>query len=187
MTMFLSPNGGSSGEARGGDPSRPGPYDYNRRGHPGGGKGPGFGLAASPAPLAWAYWILIAAAIILLTSGLVGLFGTGAAQPTDIPAEQAEYLRSNRRFLAIANTIAAIVLGCVVPQMANGSRWGRRIAAAVMGIAAFLNIAAIALQVGGMFLLIIPVLLAIAAWLMFRPSANQFLRERTWEECRIVD
>lgn len=156
---------------------------------------PGTAAAGSrtrpPAPLAWAYWILIAVAVVLLTSGFVGLFGTGGADTgsvdPDLSADAAAYLERNWRFVAVANTVCAVALGCLVPQMASGSQWGRRIVAGVMGLACLVNIGAIALGVGGMALLVIPVLMAVAALLMFRPAANSFVQEKTWEKRRIID
>ena len=56
---------------------RPGPRDYNRAARNTLAKE---GLDVWPRPLRWAYWVLVVSAVIMLVSGMVGIFGSGGPQ-----------------------------------------------------------------------------------------------------------
>ena len=59
---------------------RQGPVDYNRSYTP-----PRVPQEASPASLRWAYWALVAAAVVMLCAGLFGIFENGPEAGTDEP------------------------------------------------------------------------------------------------------
>ena len=51
-------------------------------------------LDAWPRQLRWAYWVLVVSAVIMLVSGMVGIFGSGGPQVEPQNAQVAEYLHS---------------------------------------------------------------------------------------------
>ena len=75
------------------------------------------------------------------------------------------------------NLAAAIIIALVAPQLARAMKHARTILAAVVGLSCFFNIAAIAIGAGGLLLVAIPFLLLGATVLMYRPDANEFIRE----------
>ena len=143
---------------------RPGPRDYNRAARNTSAKE---NLDAWPRPLRWAYWVLVVSAVIMLVSGMVGIFGSGGPQVEPQNAQVAEYLHSNRLFVAVTNAVGAILLALFAAQLAGGSKWARRI------------ITALALGIGGLGLLIIPITLIVALALLFQPQSNRFIKDRS--------
>ena len=152
---------------------RPGPRDYNRAAR---NSSANQNLDAWPRPLRWAYWVLVVSAVLMLVSGMVGIFGSGGPEVEPSNAQVAEYLHSNRLFVAVTNIIGAILLALFAAQLAGGSKWSRRIITAVIAFALFNNIAALALGIGGLGLLIIPIALIIALALVFQPQSTRFIK-----------
>ncbi len=155
---------------------RPGPRDYNRAARNTSAKE---NLDAWPRQLRWAYWVLVVSAVIMLVSGMVGIFGSGGPQVEPQNAQVAEYLHSNRLFVAVTNAVGAILLALFAAQLASGSKWARRIITAVIAFALFTNIVALALGIGGLGLLIIPITLIVALALLFQPQSNRFIKDRS--------
>ena len=79
---------------------RPGPRDYNR---PVQNTTQDQDLSVWPRPLQWAYWVLVVAAVIMLVSGMVGIFGGGGEQIEPADSHIAEFVRSNRLFVSVFN------------------------------------------------------------------------------------
>lgn len=100
---------------------RPGPRDYNRPVH---NITQDQDLSTWPHPLRWAYWVLVVAAVIMLVSGMVGIFGGGGVQVEPSDSRIAEYVRSNRLFVSAFNIIGAIILALFSAQLAT-DRSGR--------------------------------------------------------------
>lgn len=169
-SMFPTPGRRDrSDDARAG---RPGPIDYNRAGR----RAPKLGgPLSSPASLRWAYWIVVVAAIVMLTTGFVGFFGLGE---TGASASESDVARVNRWFVAGTNVAASVILALTSASLANGSRLARRVIAVAIVISLFVNVAALVLGLVGLVLVIIPVLLAFALLFMFRPEANEFIAEK---------
>ena len=155
---------------------RPGPRDYNRAAR---NSSANQNFDAWPRPLRWAYWVLVVSAVLMLVSGMVVIFGSGEPQVEPSNAQVAEYLHSNRLFVAVTNIIGAILLALFAAQLAGGSKWSRRIITAVIAFALFTNIAALALGIGGLGLLIIPIALIIALALLFQPQSTRFIKARS--------
>ncbi len=155
---------------------RPGPRDYNRAARNTSAKE---NLDAWPRQLRWAYWVLVVSAVIMLVSGMAGIFGSGGPQVEPQNAQVAEYLHSNRLFVAVTNSVGAILLALFAAQLASGSKWARRIITAVIAFALFTNIVALALGIGGLGLLIIPITLIVALALLFQPQSNRFIKDRS--------
>lgn len=147
------------------------PQDYNRR--PKKEREP-LDLTVWPKDLTWAYWVFVAAAVVMVVSALAGFF----AQDSSTGA-LSDFLRSNRMFVAWANLIGALIIAFVAPQLARPMKHARSILAAVTGLSAFFNIAAVAIGAGGLFLIVIVILLVAGTYLMYRPDPNEFVRERT--------
>ncbi|APT91826.1 hypothetical protein CPHO_01670 [Corynebacterium phocae] len=150
------------------------PPDYNR---PAARKKAPISLDAWPRPLRWAYWVFVLAAIVMTVSGLVGWFD----HPEPATGAWAEYFQNNRHFVAGANLVAAVIISVLAPQLSRAMKHARTGLAAVVFISCFFNIAAIAVGVGGLMLVVIVVLLLTATVLMYRPQANEFIRERNRE------
>lgn len=155
---------------------RQGPVDYNRAYTP-----PRVPQEASPASLRWAYWALVAAAVVMLCAGLFGIFENGPESGMDEPGA----VKFNRYLIAGVNIVGAIVFSVISPQLAQGSKLGRRIITVTAAIVLFIIVAGFLIGVSGFFLVIIPVLIAIALLLMFRPAANDFIAKKagspTWD------
>lgn len=172
-SMFPRPGHPDNGNQ---DADRPGPRDYNRPTRPAQEVDPNH----APAVLRWAYWVLVVAAIVMLTSAMVGIFGEAGSQHLPASEAVAEYLRTNRYFVAISNMVAAVIIALIAAQLTTGSRWPRRIITVVIAFTLFSNIAALALGVGGLALLFIPMLLMVALVLLYRPAANRFINSHNY-------
>lgn len=159
---------------------RPGPVDYNRPLTPAEEADP----QRAPGCLRAAYWVLVGAAIVLLASGLVGLFGTAHLGAPPDPAV-AEYLRRNRSFVSYSNIACAIAIALCAAHLFGGSRWPRRVITVASALSLFVNIAAMALGIGGLALLIIPLALMVALALLFRPAVGRYLKAN--EDLRRAD
>ena len=146
------------------------PHDYNRAAR--GQKKP-VDLEVWPNSLKYAYWVFVVAAVYLALTGLAGFFGPGDSSKTAFSQFRAE----NRHFVSWTNLAAAIIIALVAPQLARAMKHARTILAAVVGLSCFFNIAAIAIGAGGLLLVAIPFLLLGATVLMYRPDANEFIRE----------
>ena len=148
---------------------REGPVDYNRSYTP-----PSVPQELAPAPLRWAYWVLIVAAVIMLCAGLVGFFGTGAEPVTEEPGA----VKFNRYLIAGTNVIGTIIFSLTAPQLAQGSKIGRRVITATSCVVLFVIVAGYLIGVSGFFLILIPIFIATALVMMFRPSANAYIAEK---------
>ena len=94
-------------------------------------------------------------------------------------------MKFNRYWIAGVNIVGAIIFSVISPQLAQGSKLGRRIITVTAAIVLFIIVAGFLIGVSGFFLVIIPVLIAIALLLMFRPAANDFIAKKagspTWD------
>lgn len=142
---------------------RPGPADYNRPAAPARQE-----VTECPLSLRWAYWVFVVAAVVMLVSVLAAVFG-----PSDIDS----FTRTNRTFVAVTNGIGAVALVFAAALLPRGSGRARILAAVVVALVSFCDVAAVAIGVGGMALVAIPVLLVAGTYLMFRPAANAFVRQ----------
>ncbi len=116
----------------------------------------------------------------MVLSSLAGFFGpaagpghsAGDATAHDATAnELARYLQTNRNVVAWANLGGGIGIAVLAPHL-HRLRWARHLLCALVGLACFINVAAVALGVGGLVLLAIPVLTLAATLAMFRSQAQ---------------
>ena len=131
-----------------------------------------------PGSLRWGYWLSVAAAIVMVLAGLVMLTENPQAASEANPEAGRDLIdafRSNLRFVGIANIIAGLLVAALAAQLRSGSRLSRRILVVVIALAVFLNIVAFAIQVGGLAMILIVILLAAAAFMMFRSDANHYV------------
>ena len=157
---------------------RPGHADYNRR--PRRPKKQGEqDFSTWPSQLRIAYWVCVIAAIVMLTAGMVGLFGSyTSVTNAQLSPEQVDYIRFNTRFAAISNVVSAVVIAACSAQLASGSIWARRIITAVSAYIMFVSIAALIAGVGGLLLLLIPIALLVAIYFLFHPDSTAFIKAR---------
>lgn len=157
---------------------RPGPADYNRR--PRRPKKQGEqDLSTWPSQLRISYWVFVVAAVVMLTAGMVGLFGSyGSVTNPQLSPEQVDYIRFNTRFAAISHVASAVIIAACSAQLANGSVWARRIITAVSAYAIFVSIAALVAGVGGLLLLLIPMVLMVGIYFLFHPDSTAFIKAR---------
>lgn len=157
---------------------RPGPADHNRR--PRRPKKQGEqDFSTWPSQLRIAYWVCVIAAIVMLTAGMVGLFGSyTSVTNAQLSPEQVDYIRFNTRFAAISNVVSAVVIAACSAQLASGSIWARRIITAVSAYIMFVSIAALIAGVGGLLLLLIPIALLVAIYFLFHPDSTAFIKAR---------
>ncbi|MDO5033110.1 tellurium resistance protein TerC [Corynebacterium sp.] len=138
---------------------------------------PASGTDSQPTPLRFAYWVFVVGSVVMLTSGMVGIFGTDAYAP-HLSAQQQDFLHRNTLFASVSNIVGALVISSCAAQLAGGGKWSRRVITVVSAYIMFVNIAAMAIGVGGLFLLAIPMVLMVGIFLMFRPACNEYVRER---------
>lgn len=173
MTSMF-PGHGNPDKRRETPDGRPGPVDYNRSSA--GREASKAAGAAWPQQLQWAYYLLLAASVLMVVSALSGFFAP------EVPAETQgsagwEFFTRNRLVVAGVNVVGAVLIGLFAPQLSRGHRTSRRVLAAVIALVAFVNVVAVLLRVGGLILLLIVVLAALAGLLMYRPAASAFIRE----------
>lgn len=128
-----------------------------------------------PNSLRWGYYLSVAAAVLMVFTGLMVLTRDHAGDP-GASAEVIEAFRRNVRFIGAFDVIAGLVIAALAAQLKAGGRISRRVLAAVVAVAVFFNVAAFAIQVGGFAMLLIVLLLAAAAVMIFRPDANRYMR-----------
>lgn len=145
--------------------ARPGPRDYNRSARR--------EVAPSTAPLIWGYRIFLVAAVVMLLSAFIGF-----SSLDDVPV----YVRSNRLTVAIVNAVGAVLLVIGASLLPSGR--GRVLCSIVTGIASFVAVAALAIGIGGLLLMVIPLLLISGIFMIFRPAANLFVKEAQLERLR---
>lgn len=133
-----------------------------------------------PSSLRFGYYVLVGTAILLVLSGMVALAQDYGGDPDAAPEVIDAYHR-NVRFIGIYNIIAGLVIAALGAQLKSGGRISRRVLAAVMALTIFFNIAAFAIQVGGLAMVAVCVLLGVAAVLVFRPDANAYIRRMSDE------
>ena len=92
-----------------------------------------------------------------------------------------DYIRFNTRFAAISNIVSAVVIAACSAQLASGSVWARRIITAVSAYAMFVNVAALIAGVGGLLLLLIPMVLMVGIFFLFHPDSTAFIKARRAE------
>ncbi|GAB3708424.1 hypothetical protein [Corynebacterium nasicanis] len=131
-----------------------------------------------PASLKWGYYITVAAAVLMVVTGMVGLAQGFRGDPGAAP-ELIEAYHRNIRFIGVYNIIAGLVIAAVAAQLKSGGRISRRVLAGVFALSIFFNIAAFAIQVGGLAMVAICVLLGVAAVLVFRPASNDYMRRKS--------
>lgn len=131
---------------------------------------------AAPGPLRWSHRLSLAAAVIMILSGLVALTQGDAGDP-NATAEVLEAFRRNLRFLGIFNIVAGLLIAGLAPLLLAGRRYARRIMAPLLGVAIFMNTAGFAIQVAGGGMVLIVLLLAVVLVLMFRRSSGSFIAQ----------
>ncbi len=127
-----------------------------------------------PKALRWGYYLAVAAAVLLILSGLV-MGSEGYTGDPGVDQELIDAFLRNVRFLGGYNIVAGLVLAALAAQLKKGGKLSRRWLTGVIALTLFFNVAALAIQVGGFGLGLIVVLLALVALLIFRPSANRYV------------
>lgn len=128
-----------------------------------------------PGSLRWGYYLSVAAAVVMVLTGLVVLTQDWPGDPA-ASADVVDAFRRNLRFIGVFNIVAGLVIAALAAQLKAGGRISRRVLVVVFALAVFFNIAAFAIQVGGLAMVIIVLLLAVAAVMIFRPDANRYIR-----------
>lgn len=133
------------------------------------------GPGGVPGSLRWGYYVSVAAAILMVVTGLVSLAQNHAGDP-GASQELIDAFHRNARFIGVVNIIGGLTVAALAAQLQAGGRISRRWLAGVFALAIFFNIAAFAIQVGGLAMVLICVLLGVAAVLIFRPDANRYMQ-----------
>lgn len=133
-----------------------------------------------PSSLRWGYYVLVATAILLVLVGMIALAQDYGGDPEAAPEVIDAYHR-NVRFIGVYNIIAGLVVAALGAQLKSGGKISRRVLAGVIALTIFFNIAAFAIQVGGLAMVAICVLLGVAAVMVFRPDANAYIRRMSDE------
>lgn len=136
-----------------------------------------------PAPLRTGYWCFLLAAVLMLVSSFLML---RAGTPAELEQDVALSFRRNMRIVAVGNIILALCLTASAAFFERGSKRARRFAALFIFLTIFLNFAGFFVGVAGWVVFAIVALLAVGAFLIFRPSANAFVDERSGDVWRNV-
>lgn len=128
-----------------------------------------------PGSLRWGYYFSVAAAVVMVLTGLVVLTQDWAGDPS-ASVDVIDAFRRNLRFIGVFNIVAGLVIAALAAQLKAGGRISRRVLIVVFAITVFCNIAAFAIQVGGLAMVLIVLLLAVAAVMIFRPEANRYIQ-----------
>ncbi|WP_291313279.1 hypothetical protein [Corynebacterium sp. UBA2622] len=125
-----------------------------------------------PAPLRLAFRLLVIAAVLMLLSGMMMLAG---GFPDGADEAFRDVFMLNMRFAAVGDILLGLGIGGCAAYLERGSRAARRWAAVLAAAGIFLNIAAFALKVSSWASFVIVLILAVAAWFMFRPASNAYI------------
>lgn len=125
----------------------------------------------------------ILTAILMLLTALV-MLTSGPMPIQDAPLDVTATYRSNYRIVAWGNIVFALALTVAATSLRRGSAAGRRWFAGLLFVTAFLNIVGFIVSVVGLAGIVIVALAAFAGLFAFRPAANEFIREKTWERRR---
>lgn len=136
-----------------------------------------------PAPLRAGYWCFLLAAVLMLVASFLML---RAGTPAELDHDVALSFRRNMRIVAVGNIILALCLTACAAFFERGSKRARRLATLFIFLTVFLNFAGFFVGVAGWVVFAIVVLLAVGAFLIFRPSANAFVDERSGDVWRNV-
>ena len=128
-----------------------------------------------PGSLRWSHHLIVAAAVLMILTGMVGLTQDRVADP-GVSREVVDAFHRNVRFISVYNILAALLLAACSAQLRGGGMISRRILAGVIALSVFFNIAAFAIQVGGVAMVAVCVVLGVALVLLFRPGSTSYMQ-----------
>lgn len=166
MSMFPTPFTGGGGN----DPNRSWKEEQNPDG-------------TWPKSLRYGFVLSLVSAILMLVTGLV-MLTHGEIQGDGAPLDVIAAYEKNLRFVAVGNIVVALLLTVAASYLRRGSLVGRRWFGVLLFAGAFLNLAGFIVSVVGLASIVVVVLLAFAGMFAFRPAANHFVSEKTWERRR---
>lgn len=137
-----------------------------------------------PTSLKWGNWLLLAAAALMLATGLV-LLRSGVPDTVDV--DVVGTYRSNLRIVAFGNMLLAVCLVGAASQFERGSKVARRWSAGFVLLTIFLNFAGFFVEVSGWVSFVIVVLVSLAMFAAFRPAANAYVDEKSGDLWREVE
>lgn len=153
------------------------PNDRNRRFH--GKVGPTW-----PASLRAAYYVALAGAVLLLLTGML-MLASGA--PKDADAEFAQAFTTNMRIVAGLDILLGLAIAGCAAFFERGAKRARRVFAAAVAVAVFVNMAGFFIGVAGWAAFAVTLVLVAALFLAFRPAANVYVDERSGDLWRSVE
>lgn len=153
------------------------PNDRNRRFH--GQVGPTW-----PASLRAAYYVALAGAVLLLLTGML-MLTSGA--PKDANAEFAQAFTTNMRIVAGLDILLGLAIAGCAAFFERGAKRARRVFAAAVAVAVFVNMAGFFIGVAGWAAFAVTLVLVAALFLAFRPAANAYVDERSGDLWRSVE
>ncbi|WP_051106245.1 MULTISPECIES: DUF7144 family membrane protein [Corynebacterium] len=145
---------------------------------------------AWPKPLKIGYYLILAAAVLMLVIGFVSLAN---GVPDRLPdtwmiegADEELYDRFafNLRIFAWGSIILGSLITSCCAYLPKGSKVARRWLAGFIGLAVFLQLASFFVGVAGLASVVVVVVLVFALFFVFRPAANAFVDKRSgdvWE------
>lgn len=145
-----------------------------------------------PRPLRTAYYLVVVSAVLMIVIGLMTLTkGVPDRLPDTWMIEGADEalidrFRFNLRVFAWGNIALAVLLAISAAYFPKGSKTARRVAAAGVAAAVFLNAVGLFIGVAGWASIAVVVLLIVALFVMFRPAANRFVDTRSGDLWRGV-
>lgn len=125
-----------------------------------------------PQSLKWGYRLLLAAAVLMLVTGLM-LLKSGVH--ADIDPEVRGTFRGNLFIVSLGNIVLGLCLAGAASFFERGSKAARRWAAGFALATIFLNFAGFFVGVSGTVSFVIVALVAFAMFAAFRPAANAYV------------
>lgn len=128
-----------------------------------------------PKALRYGVVLTLVAAVLMLVSGL---FILQYANLDDAPLDIAQTFQTNKWVVGIGNIVLALFMTVAASYLRRGSRVARRWLSVLLFLAGGLNLAGFVVSVAGLAAIVIIAFVAFAAMFLYRPAANEFIRER---------
>ncbi|KAA0022358.1 hypothetical protein [Antrihabitans cavernicola] len=144
-------------------------------------------MLTRPKTVSVAYWLWLAASVILVLFGLLALTSSGDAirqQLVDngVKPDNTDSFLVLLRGVGVGSLIVGIVTGLLSGPVRSGDPRFRRALVTLSGVFALLQIAAVLLGLSPAFLLIVPLLLVSAGILVFRQSSALWFEKPGFEK-----
>lgn len=131
-------------------------------------------VTSPPAALRRGYLLMLFASMFMLVSGFI-IATAGYTGDPNVDPRFAAAVEANQRIVGIVNMVAAAMLVLLVVQVRNGKRKVRPWIVGVVVLVVIFDLIAFLIKASGFAAAVIPVLVAVSAFLLYRPSVTSYL------------